>query len=544
MNQDVAKYCETCSTCRWTKSDNQRPYGLLNLLQIPDKPWESIGVDFVGPLPTSKNRNGVFDMLIVVIDRLSLMVHLIPGRQDCKAKEMAEVIFSEIYRLHGLPKTIVSDRDSLFTSTFWTHLHKLIGVELKMSSAYHPQTDGATERANRTVTQMLRQCVKPDQKDWVWKLPAIEFAINLAHSESTGYSPFFLNSGRMPRSLLWDKPDANEYPGVSVFAWKMKNAMISAHDSLLDARAKQTRLANRYWRPAPFKENDLVYISTKNISFLKGRARKLLPKYIGPYRIVKDFGNNSFRVLLPAHLKQQGLHDVFHLSLLRIHIPNDDRLFPGRSDSQVEYLGGKDGEWMIEKIRSHSGSAAHAVFEVIWKSGDVTWLPYEQISQSRAMADYLESQGVSSVRELGGGSGNAPNNVPETIVACLTPTDIGFDRPFKGRRRGSSGTSTAMQEFNRHFKRMGNSGYILADPNTCKNYFIPKDQVIDIVQYDRLLRAYKHHGTSIPKKLRPRLPNLQRGPHLPIEVCHSGRKPCSHNTRYFTGCQVCKCQAL
>ena len=109
MNQDVVKFCETCGTCKRTKSDNQRPYGLLNPLQVPDKPWESIGIDFVGPLPPSKNRDGEFDMLIVVIDRLSSMVHLIPGRQDCKAKEMAEVIFSEIYHLHGLPKTIVSD---------------------------------------------------------------------------------------------------------------------------------------------------------------------------------------------------------------------------------------------------------------------------------------------------------------------------------------------------------------------------------------------------------------------------------------------------
>ena len=364
-----------------------------------------------------------------------------------------------------------------------------------MSSAYHPQTDGATERANRTIMQMLRQCVKPDQKDWVRKLPAIEFAINIAHSESTGYSPFFLNSGRMPRSLLWDKPDAEEYPRVSAFAQKMKNAMMSAHDNLLEARAKQTRSANRHRRPAPFKENDLVYISSQNISFPKGRARKLLPKYIGPYRIVKDFGNKSFRVMLPSHLKQQGLHDVFHSSLLRIHIPNDDRLFPGRLDAQIEYLGGKDGEWMIEKIKAHSGSAAHSVFEVLWKSGDITWLPYEQISQSRAMVDYLESQGVSSIRELGGGRGNPPEGVPETALACLTPADIRIAPSYKGQRRGGSGTATTMQEFNRHFKRMGNSGYTLADPTPVKTTSSLRTK--SSTSYD-ITAYFVHTNTLIP----------------------------------------------
>ena len=104
-------------------------------------------------------------------------------------------MFEEVYKLHGLPKHIISDRDVLFTSIFWGHLHKLIGTKLKMSSAYHPETDGSTERANQTVTQMLRQCIGEKQNDWVAKLPAIEFAINSARSESTGYAPFFLNMG-------------------------------------------------------------------------------------------------------------------------------------------------------------------------------------------------------------------------------------------------------------------------------------------------------------------------------------------------------------
>ena len=182
-------------TCRRSKPSNQKPYRQLHTLAIPSNPWEAIGVDFVGPLPESENRNGSFDSITVVICLLTAMVHLTPSRTNYNAKQMAELMFEEVYKYHGLPRSIVSDRDVLFTSIFWDHLHALVGTQLRMSSAYHPQTDGSTERANRTVTQMLRQCINDKQTDWVAKLPAIEFAINSARSESTGYSPFFLSDG-------------------------------------------------------------------------------------------------------------------------------------------------------------------------------------------------------------------------------------------------------------------------------------------------------------------------------------------------------------
>ena len=148
MVHDVKAFCETCMTCKRSKPSNQKPYGLLNPLQIPGHPWESIGIDFVGPLPLSKNRHGSFDSITIIICLLTSMVHLCPSRTDYNARQLAELIFDEVYKHHGISKNIVSDRDVLFTSTFWEHLHKLLGTKLKMSSAYHPQTDGSTERAN------------------------------------------------------------------------------------------------------------------------------------------------------------------------------------------------------------------------------------------------------------------------------------------------------------------------------------------------------------------------------------------------------------
>jgi hypothetical protein len=203
MIEDVKLYCSSCSVCAMSKTTTQKPYGLLNPLSVPTQPWQSIGIDFVGPLPASKNWHGTFDMILVIVDRLSSMVHLVPMKQKYHAKDIAEVIFEHVYSKHGLPKTIVSDWDTLL-SIFWDHLHALIGTKLRMSSSYHPQTDGATEHANRTMAQMLGTCISPNQKDWVTKLPGIEFAMNSARSETTGYSPFYLNTGRTLPPMIWD----------------------------------------------------------------------------------------------------------------------------------------------------------------------------------------------------------------------------------------------------------------------------------------------------------------------------------------------------
>jgi len=145
MHHDVHTFCNSCIICKQSKPTNQKPYGLLNPLPVPTQPWDTIGIDFIRPLPMSKNRDTSFDSITVVIDLLTIMVHLILSRTNYTAQQVAELVFEHIYKHHSVPRAIISDRDSLFTSLFWSHLHKLIGSQLKMSSAYHPETDGATE---------------------------------------------------------------------------------------------------------------------------------------------------------------------------------------------------------------------------------------------------------------------------------------------------------------------------------------------------------------------------------------------------------------
>ncbi|GBE85306.1 Transposon Ty3-I Gag-Pol polyprotein [Sparassis crispa] len=398
--RDVQKYCDTCMTCKRSKPSNQKPYGLLNPLPVPSHPWEAIGIDFVRPLPESKDRDASYDSITVIIDLLTAMVHLVPSRTTYTAKNVAELVFAEVYKHHGMPKAIVSDRDVLFTSQFWSHLHGLLGVEL--------------QRANRTVTQMLRQCISPSQKDWVSRLPAIEFAINLARSDSTGYAPFFLNTGRMPRPMIWNNAGTEEFAGVRAYAQRVKAAVMAAHDSVIAARVKQTR---------------------DNLSLPKGLARKFIPKYIGPYKILQDYGNNSYQVDLPRNLKRRGVHDVFHASLLRIHEPNDDRLFPGRLDSQIAELEDRDEEWVIDKIVGHAGAGTDAIFEAVWRSGDRSWVPYGSISHLGALQAYLEALGLDGITQLPPGTGTPPPD-PQIFVGNLEFPG-GRGKPINTRTRRS-----------------------------------------------------------------------------------------------------------
>jgi hypothetical protein len=155
-------------------------------------------------------------MICVIIDHLSSMVHLVPSRSTFRARDIAELMVESIYKLHGSPEIIVSDRDSLFTSGYWNHIHRMLRTQLKMSTAFHPQTDGTTEHVNHTITQMLCIAVAPKQKDWVLLLPGIEFAFNRAQSEITGYSLFFLNYGSIPPPMLRGS-SLDILPGVKHF---------------------------------------------------------------------------------------------------------------------------------------------------------------------------------------------------------------------------------------------------------------------------------------------------------------------------------------
>jgi hypothetical protein len=213
MMADIETFCRSCGMCQTTKDSPQRPSGLLHTLPIPDRPWQSVGMDFMGPLPVSKG----YDYLMVVIDRLTSMVRLTPTTVKVTVSQVAWLYINEVIKLHGLPESIVSDRDSKFTSLFWREIHRVLGTKFLMSTSFHPQTDGATERANRSIGQILRSVVDNNKRNWAEKCPMVEFAINSSISATTGFAPFELNHGFIPVMGITEKEHA-KYQGVKMFA--------------------------------------------------------------------------------------------------------------------------------------------------------------------------------------------------------------------------------------------------------------------------------------------------------------------------------------
>ena len=398
MGMDIDKYCLTCTKCQTAEPRNSLVTGLLHSLPIPLIPWMAIAMDFVGPFPRSQG----YDYLWVVVCRLTSMVRLIPICTTDTAQDLAKKFLNEIVKLHGLPQSIVSDRDPKFTSKFWKELHRLMGTRLLMSTAFHPQTDGASERTIRSINQILRAMVLPDQMDWIEKIPLAEFAINSSVSASTGYAPFELNYGYLPRSMAGINTET-PYAGIKSFAEKAQHNLMIAHDAIIESRVRQTHYANQHRQEEPeFDEGSLVYLSTKNLSIPKGRARKLVPKYIGPFKVLDAYPETStYKLKLSNDLKKRRIHPVYHSSLLRKHEPNDEAIFP-RHDAKAFYDLGVDDdqEWLVEEILDHRWCGRRVEFSVRWTHGDTTWEPYAKCNKLSALDEYLSLCGVQKWDQL------------------------------------------------------------------------------------------------------------------------------------------------
>ena len=399
LQPDMQSFCNTCRTCHTTKDTNQQPAGLLHSLPVPTRPWQSIGMDFIGPFPEHDNYSHIW----VVICRLTSMIHAIPVSGKATATQLASIFLKEVVRLHGLPESIVSDRDPKFTSKWWKEIHRLLGTKLLMSTSFHPQTDGATERANRSVAQILRASVRPDQKNWYQQVPMMEFAINSAINASTGYAPFDLNYAYMPSMIKEISLDPPAPPGVRAFAAQALYNIKAAHDAIIASRVFHRHYANTRRREDPeINEGDLVYLSTKNLSLPKARASKLLPRYVGPYKIVKAYPRTStYEVELPPELVKRRVHPVFHVSLLRPYQANDDAMFPNRTSIEPYDFGApEDTEWYVDEITAHKWDGKKLLLQVQWNLGDTTWEPIANCKELEALDRYLELLGIDNWRQL------------------------------------------------------------------------------------------------------------------------------------------------
>ena len=234
MIQDIKNYCTTCKICQQTKHSNRKPIGLLHPIEVPNHPWEEIQIDFLA-LP--KDEETGFDNLLVVCDRLSKRVRLFPCHKTINTKETAELIMTNVIKVHGFPKRIISDRDKRFTSEIWKEITTSLGIKSSLSSAFHPQTNGLVERINRTIIQILRGICLEAGRNWPTAISAVEMAYNSCIQESLGSSPMEIDCGRSFRFPLSFMKEREQL--------KFQDRLNEAKDKLTKASDKQKHFNDR-----------------------------------------------------------------------------------------------------------------------------------------------------------------------------------------------------------------------------------------------------------------------------------------------------------
>jgi len=206
MEEDVTDYVRSCDTCQRDKPSRHKKYGLLEPLEVPYRPWSSISMDWITELPES----GGCTQIWVIVDRFSKMVRLVPLPTNTTSRDLAKAFLHNVWRYHELPDDIVTDRDSKVTSHFWQALMDSLGITSKLSTAFHPETDGQTERINQILEEYPHHYYSWKQDDWEELLPLAEFAINSCSSEATSMSPFEANYGYLPRQT-WEARSKIKY---------------------------------------------------------------------------------------------------------------------------------------------------------------------------------------------------------------------------------------------------------------------------------------------------------------------------------------------
>jgi hypothetical protein len=293
-----------------------------------------------------------------------------------------------VFKLHSLPKAIVSDRDAKFTSWFWQTVFQTMGTKLAMSTAFHPQTDGQTERANRTLEDMLCAFTSYHQDDWDLQLSAAEFACNNAPNASTGMSPFRMNHGRdpfNPYSTIAKFPD--EIPAAAEFMEHLSNITKIATDALVLAKANQEKNANKSRRDVQYNVGDQVLLSAHHINLASQANRpskKLQHRFIGPYKIIKKISTVAYKLELPESLK---IHPVFHVSLLRPY--QDPMTFSDRppvTPPPAPITIDDAPEYEVERILDHRTRRRHLEYLVKWvgyPEYDASWEPETNLNNAK-----------------------------------------------------------------------------------------------------------------------------------------------------------------
>ena len=395
MTDTIATYVRSCHTCRRTKANREGKHGLLKPLPIPERYFQDISVDFITPLPQCKRYGRTYENIMVVVDRLSKKKKFIP-LDSLEVDAVVQAFIEWVWREEGYPSSILSDRGTQFVAHFWKRLCQRIGTKPKLSSAFHPETDGQTESANAALKQYLRAYVNYNQDNWVDLLPIAEFEANSDKNASSGLAPFMATKGYIPKSgtepeTPWDDETTpsgkRQIKAADAFINKISSLREYLRSELKWAQSYQADQKNRHRLPAPeFRVGDKVMLDSRNIKTTRP-SKSLDLKNLGPYKIVRAINNMAYELELPKSMS--GIFPVFHPWLL--HLDNSEPL-PGQrieppppvhiDESGEDYDAEEILDSRIDKRKNdpYTGSKGCLMYKIKYTGYDVdarpTWQPY------------------------------------------------------------------------------------------------------------------------------------------------------------------------
>lgn len=432
MKQDIKNYIEQCSICQQAKSEHVGTPGLLQPLPIPDKPWEIISLDFVEGLPKS-NR---YDTILVIVDKFTKYGHFIPLAHPYTALSVAQLFVDHIYKLHGLPKIIISDRDKVFTSALWQQLFKLTDITLNMSSSYHPQTDGQTERLNQCMETYLRCMTHACPSKWSKWLALAEYWYNTTLHSALGRSPFEVLYGYKPKHFGLQVGVSTSLPDLETWLKEKDdmNKLIQQH--LLRAQQRMKSQADKHRVEHTFEVGDKVYLKLQpyvQTSIARRSNQKLSFKFFGPYEIIQKVGAVAYKLQLPL---DSHIHPVVHVSMLKKAIPAATVAQPDLP-SQCSVLDTAPVPLQVMDTKHLlAGNSPVELVQIQWSGLPSSWLTWE--NKIRLMADYPNTPAWGQAGSQGGEY--------VTTVDMLEPQVKGADK----RTRDDKEDNDKVDPGNRH----------------------------------------------------------------------------------------------